>query len=110
MPWQVDPIGAMLGPISLLVLWPRKRKRGKLDTLIVLLVLVAGKSLGLTACQPPNGNGTSTSTNLNVVLGPKINQDINRFSNCKPDLSKQLPVIEYNLSQAEVSRQPIGVM
>ncbi len=50
-PWGGEPSAALMAPLSLLSLfYSRKRKRGTLDTIIILLVLGVSLSLGLTAC------------------------------------------------------------
>jgi len=52
-PWSGEPTGALIGPLVLLAMvYSRKKRRGKLDTLIVLLVLCVGIGMSLTACGP----------------------------------------------------------
>jgi hypothetical protein len=41
-PWRVDPLGALISPLAILALiYGRKRKRSKWDTLVILLVVSA---------------------------------------------------------------------
>jgi RHS repeat-associated protein len=66
-PWSGEPTGALIGPLVLLaMLYSRKKRRGKLDTFIILLVLSVALSMSLAACigtpapgslpQPSNQN------------------------------------------------------
>jgi hypothetical protein len=51
-PW--NPIGAIVGPLGLLsMFYSRKRKRGKLDTLVILVLLGISMGIGIVACAPP---------------------------------------------------------
>lgn len=55
-PWGGEPSAALMAPLALLSLfYSRKKKRGTLDTIIILLVLGVSLSLGLAACgsNPP---------------------------------------------------------
>ncbi|MBN2256694.1 MAG: hypothetical protein JW704_02570, partial [Anaerolineaceae bacterium] len=54
-PWSGDPAGAMMSPLVVLALaFSFRKKRGKWDTLIVILVVGLSLSIGLSACdQPP---------------------------------------------------------
>ena len=63
-PWGGEPSAAFLAPLALLSLfYSRRKKRGALDTIIILLVLGVSLGLGLTAC-----NGTTTqSTPIGAV-------------------------------------------
>jgi len=46
-----EPTGALIAPLVLLaILYGRKKRRGKLDTLIILLVLCVGIGMSLAAC------------------------------------------------------------
>jgi 3D (Asp-Asp-Asp) domain-containing protein len=52
-PWGGDPAGALLGPLGLLVMlrWRRRRKGGKMDLLLLLLVMGLAFGLSLAACN-----------------------------------------------------------
>ena len=67
MPWGGEPSAAFMAPLALLSLfYSRRKKRGTLDTIIILLVLGVSLSMGLTACTytttqtTPLGNVTVT--------------------------------------------------
>ncbi len=67
-PWGGEPSAAFMAPLALLSLfYSRKRKRGTLDTFVILLVLVVGISLSLTACS---GTTTQTVGNATVTITP----------------------------------------
>jgi RHS repeat-associated protein len=52
-PWKADPAGAMIAPLALLaLLYGGKKKRGKWDNLIIVLVLCAAVGMSLSACNP----------------------------------------------------------
>ncbi len=72
-PWGGNPTGALFTPLALLFLvYSCRKKRGTLDTIVVLIVLSTALGLGLSACQTtlqtpfgtvavtatPNPNGT----------------------------------------------------
>jgi RHS repeat-associated protein len=60
-PWRGDPLGAALGPVGLVMLLRRRKgKNGKADQVILVLVVLVGVSLGLTACV---GGGTVVNPN-----------------------------------------------
>ena len=64
-PWGGEPSAAFLAPLALLSLfYSRRKKRGALDTIIILLVLGVSLGLGLTACTitQPLSNATLTVT------------------------------------------------
>jgi RHS repeat-associated protein len=51
-PWGGNPSAAFMAPLALLsLLYSRKKKRGKLDTFIILLVLGVALSMSLSACD-----------------------------------------------------------
>jgi len=53
-PWRGDPLGALLGPMALLVFLSRRRKKNdKFDRVLLLLVVLAGVSMGVAACGTP---------------------------------------------------------
>ena len=53
-PWGGNPTGALFAPLALLsLLYSRKKKRGTLDTIIILVVLGVVLGMSLTACQQP---------------------------------------------------------
>ena len=73
-PWGGNPTGAVITPLALLSLvYTRKKKRGTLDTIIILLVLGVSLSLGLTAC----GGGTVKAPGLTATWGPSPAQPQN---------------------------------
>jgi len=50
-PWSGEPTGALIGPLVLLaMLYSRKKRRGKLDTIIILLALSMSLGVALSAC------------------------------------------------------------
>ena len=50
-PWKSDPSGAMISPLILLALvFANKKKRGKWDNLVILLVVGMALGMGLSAC------------------------------------------------------------
>ena len=60
-----DPTGALFAPLGLLALfYGRRRKHGKWDTLLVLLVLASAVGIGLAAC------GTSLPSTPSVTATP----------------------------------------
>lgn len=62
-PW--NPIGAILGPLGLVALvFGRKRKRGKWDTLIIIVLLGISAGVSIAACAPaPVPNVPAPGTN-----------------------------------------------
>src|SRR6185436_11957218 len=63
-PW--NPIGAIVGPLGLLsMFYSRKRKNGKWDILIIIMVLGITAGMGVVACAPipvtsvPNTNAAA---------------------------------------------------
>jgi hypothetical protein len=58
-PWSGDPAGALLGPLGLLVMlrWRRRGKKGKMDTILTLLLVGLALGIGLAAC---GSGGTET--------------------------------------------------
>jgi hypothetical protein len=53
MPWGGNPTGALLAPVFVLaMIYGRKKKRGKVDALIILAVLCLGVGMSLVACAP----------------------------------------------------------
>jgi RHS repeat-associated protein len=51
-PW--NPIGAILAPLAVLSLvYGRKKKHGKWDTLLIIVLLGVSAGVGLVACAPP---------------------------------------------------------
>jgi hypothetical protein len=66
-PWRVDPLGALISPLALLALiYGRKRKRSKWDTLVILLVLGGTLGMSLSACKGP----TEIPTKINITISP----------------------------------------
>jgi RHS repeat-associated protein len=69
LPGRIDPTAGLLGSATLLALvFRRRRKPGKYDTLVVTLVLAFGLGIGLAGCG--GGGGTSTPTWLPPTLPP----------------------------------------
>jgi hypothetical protein len=56
-PWQGNPLGMIVGPLALLVLVRGKRKGGKVDQFLVILIVALAVSLSISGC----GGGTSPS-------------------------------------------------
>ena len=57
-PWKSGPSGAMLAPIAMLALiYGGTRKRGKLDNLVIALVLLGAAGMSLSACGLANMSG-----------------------------------------------------
>jgi YD repeat-containing protein len=55
-PWGRDPLGALLGPVALLIfLHRRRRKPGRYDQILVGLVLLLAVGAGLAACGDGGG-------------------------------------------------------
>jgi len=66
-PWNGNPTSAFMAPLFLLaLLYSRKKKRGKIDTFVILLVLCVGVSMSLAACGP-GGTAPLTATATIVV-------------------------------------------
>jgi hypothetical protein len=67
-PWGGNPSAAFMAPLALLsLLYGRRKKRGKVDTYIILLVLGVALGLGLSACGSTSG---PTITTVNTPIGP----------------------------------------
>jgi len=63
-PWSGEPTGALIAPLVLLAMvYSRKKRRGKLDIFIILLVLCLAVGMSLAACGPktPPGEASPTS-------------------------------------------------
>jgi RHS repeat-associated protein len=53
-PWRADPLGAALGPVGLLIFMRRRRGQSdKADRLFLLVLVLVGGALLLTACTEP---------------------------------------------------------
>jgi len=62
-PWSGDPAGMLVAPLSLLsLLLGKKKKRGKWELAVVILVLGLSLGMSLTGCQPPNSSPPPTET------------------------------------------------
>ncbi len=62
-PWGGNPTGALFTPLALLSLvYTRKKKRGTLDTIIILMVLGVAVGMSLSACQGVQVTVTSSPT------------------------------------------------
>ena len=61
-PWSGDPLGALMAPLAVMtVVLGRKKKHGKWDNLMVVLVLVLASGFSISACDnPPPQNPNST--------------------------------------------------
>jgi len=63
-PWGGNPSSALMAPLFLLaMIYSRKKKRGKIDTFIILLALCLSVSMGIAACgtdQQPQDHHTVT--------------------------------------------------
>ncbi len=72
-PWGGNPTGALFTPLALLsLIYSRRRKHGKLDTIILLIVLGVGLSMSLAACA---GTTTTTIGNATVTITPIPSQN-----------------------------------
>lgn len=61
-PWG-DPTGALLAPLALVALiYGRKKKKSKFDTLVIVLFVAVGVGMGLSACAPANPPSTLPSS------------------------------------------------
>jgi hypothetical protein len=76
-PWGGEPTGALIAPLVLLAMvYSRKKRRGKLDMLIILLVLCVGVGMTLSACnftrKVPGGTveGTLAPTSESTATPP----------------------------------------
>ena len=58
-PWQGNPLGMIVGPLALLVLVRGKRKGGKIDQFLVILIVALAVSLTVSSCTPGD-DGTPT--------------------------------------------------
>jgi len=68
-PWGGNPTGALFTPLALLSLvYSRKKKRGTLDMIIVLVVLSAAMSMSLTACT--GGTPPPPTVAVNIATAP----------------------------------------
>jgi RHS repeat-associated protein len=75
-PWGGEPTGALIGPLVLLaMLYSRKKRRGKLDMLVLLLVLCLSVGMTLMACGPDTPQGESSPTS--EPQSTQSNQDNN---------------------------------
>jgi len=62
-PWSGEPTGALIGPLVLLAMvYSRKKRRGKLDIFIILLVLCLAVGVSLAACGPKTSPGEPSPT------------------------------------------------
>ncbi len=93
-PWGGEPSATLMAPLALLsLLYSRRKKRGTLDTIVILLVLGMSLGLGLAACNgvtppPPTvvvtiattapapgsvvGSATVTANGTPVATGPVV--------------------------------------
>ncbi len=70
-PWGGNPTGALVAPLFLLaMIYSRKKKRGKIDMFIILLVLCLGVSVSLVACGPDGTQPPPTATAQIVTMAP----------------------------------------
>ena len=58
-PWQGNPFGMIVGPLALLVLVRGKRKGGKVDQFLVVLIVALAVSLTVSSCSG-GSDGTPT--------------------------------------------------
>ena len=64
-PWGGNPTGALFAPLALLsLIYSRRKKRGTLDTIIILALVGMSLGLSLTACS----GGTSTPPPTVIVV------------------------------------------
>lgn len=59
-PWQGDPLGVIMGPLALLVLSRGKRKGGKVDQFLAILIIALAVSLTVSGCTPGGDGRTPT--------------------------------------------------
>lgn len=63
-PWG-NPVGAVLAPVALIgLLYGRKRKKSSLDYFVIVLFIMLGTGLGLSACAPGNPPTPTTIPSL----------------------------------------------
>ena len=83
-PWGGNPTGALFTPLALLSLvYSRKKKRGTLDTIIILVVLGVVLGMSLSACQQPTpsspapggGNQPTPPPSIGGPAGPTPTQN-----------------------------------
>ncbi len=71
-PWGGEPSAAFMAPLALLsLLYSRRKKRGTLDTIVILLVLGVALSLGLTAWNVQSAqaqHSTASGPTTSVVM------------------------------------------
>ncbi len=88
-PWQSNPLGVIVGPLGLLAFWPRKRKLGKGERVLLMVMLIVGMSVGLAACnyppQPPQPHPEEPGTPPRQPV---------RQSNKEPTQTKEAPAAE----------------
>ena len=65
-PWSGDPLGALMAPLAVMtIVYSRKKKRGKWDSLVIVVVLFMTAGMALSACDdstPPPTITVSTPT------------------------------------------------
>ncbi len=78
-PWGGNPTGALFTPLALLsLIYSRRKKRGTLDIIIILVVVSMSIGMSLTACTPGTStvavsNGTATIGTATVITTPGPN-------------------------------------
>ncbi len=74
-PW--DPTGAIIGPLAAMALFfGRKRKHGKWDSIVILLVLSLSTGLGLAACQFTTNGYDVTATPVPSQPNTKVDKTL----------------------------------
>ena len=112
-PWGGNPTGALFTPLALLSLvYSRRKKRGTLDTIIVLVVVGIALGLGVSACGPtatvalttnppatPNAKPTATV----AVNGNTFTPSIPISTNTPVTLSSTCTLIFVTSNGAEIN-------
>ena len=72
-PWGGNPTGALFTPLALLFMfYSRRKKRGTLDTIIILVVLGVVLGMSLSACQQPTPSSPAPGGGNPPTLPPSI--------------------------------------
>jgi len=85
-PWKSDPTGALISPLVLLALFfANRKKRGKWETVSILLILCIGLGMTVSACIP-------------ISINPPDNQNENQ----NPFISIPNPIVLFYVQDGSV--------